>query len=203
MQKIFSKELRFKDENGGEFGDWEEKKLGDFTSVNQGLQIAISSRFFENGANRYFYITNEVLRKDSTTKYYIENPPKSVLCTTDDILMTRTGNTGNVVTNIAGAFHNNFFKIGFNRKHYYKDYMYQILASKHMKKLMLKLAGNSTIPDLNHRDFYSIKIAMPSFPEQQKIADFLSTLDEKIDVEKQILDKLKLAKKGLLQQMFC
>lgn len=36
MQKIFSQEIRFKDEEGGEFSEWEEKKLGSITSVVMG-----------------------------------------------------------------------------------------------------------------------------------------------------------------------
>ena len=40
---------------------------------------------------------------------YIENPSKGVICQQDDILMTRTGNTGKVITGVKGVFHNNFF----------------------------------------------------------------------------------------------
>ena len=43
---------------------------------------------------------------------------------------------------------------------------------------------------------------MPCLEEQQKIADFLSSFDEKIDAEKETLEHLKELKKGLLQQMF-
>ena len=47
-----------------------------------------------------------------------------------------------------------------------------------------------------------IKVNIPSFPEQQKIADFLTSYDEAITVAKQELAKWKELKKGLLQQMF-
>ena len=47
-----------------------------------------------------------------------------------------------------------------------------------------------------------IKIGVPFLEEQQKIADFLSSFDEKIDAEKETLEHLKELKKGLLQQMF-
>src|SRR4051794_6252024 len=92
-------------------GEWSKGKLHDFTKINQGLQIAISERYLESVENSHFYITNEFLKEGAERKYYIKNPPKSVLCNEDDILMTRTGNTGKVVTNVSGAFHNNFFKI--------------------------------------------------------------------------------------------
>ena len=91
--------------------EWDKKRFKDFTKLSQGLQIAISSRFLEDGEHRYFYITNEFLNPNSTKKYYIESPSENVICTVDDILMTRTGNTGKVITNISGAFHNNFLRL--------------------------------------------------------------------------------------------
>ena len=46
----------------------------------------------------------------------------------------------------------------------------------------MRLAGTSTIPDLNHKDFYSIKINFPSLLEQRKISDFLIKIDKKIEL---------------------
>ena len=104
--------------------EWEKKKFKDITKINQGLQIAISERYSDDGEDRYFYITNEFLKKNSEKKYYIENPPKSVLCDQNDILMTRTGNTGQIVTGVSGAFHNNFFKINYDEQVLDKNFLY-------------------------------------------------------------------------------
>lgn len=202
MQKIFSRELRFKDDDGRDYPEWEEKKFKDFTKINQGLQIPISERYTTEGENRYFYITNEFLKSDSETKYYIENPSESVICYEDDILMTRTGNTGKVVTGVKGAFHNNFFKIAYDKEKYDRMFLYYILTSHKMQKNIIRLAGSSTIPDLNHSDFYNIKVKLPIIEEQKKIADLLIRLDSKISKEQEKLDSLNEYKKGLLQQMF-
>ena len=202
MQKIFSRELRFKDDEGRDYPEWEEKKFKDFTKINQGLQIPISERYTTEGENRYFYITNEFLKSDSETKYYIENPSESVICYEDDILMTRTGNTGKVVTGVKGAFHNNFFKIAYDKEKYDRMFLYYILTSHKMQKNIIRLAGSSTIPDLNHSDFYNIKVKLPIIEEQKKIADLLIRLDSKISKEQEKLDSLNEYKKGLLQQMF-
>lgn len=202
MQKIFSRELRFKDDEDRDYPQWEEKKFKDFTKINQGLQIPISERYTTEGENRYFYITNEFLKSDSETKYYIENPSESVICYEDDILMTRTGNTGKVVTGVKGAFHNNFFKIAYDKEKYDRMFLYYILTSHKMQKNIIRLAGSSTIPDLNHSDFYNIKVKLPIIEEQKKIADLLIRLDSKISKEQEKLDSLNEYKKGLLQQMF-
>ena len=47
-----------------------------------------------------------------------------------------------------------------------------------------------------------VKLHLPTLPEQQKIADYISTLDEIITLEQQKLEKLQVYKKGLLQQLF-
>ena len=177
-------------------------KFGDISKVNQGLQIPIAERFLQPVEGGQFYITNEFLKAGSNKCYYIQNPPASVICNEEDILMTRTGNTGQVVTDVSGAFHNNFFRIGFDRDKFYKSFLVQYLRTTKTQNHILKLAGISTIPDLNHSDFYRIPIPYFEFDEQKKIADFLTSVDTKIS---QLAEKhrlLKKYKKGVMQQIF-
>ena len=211
MKKIFSQEIRFSpkgtssqaqgEKDGSVYPDWEEKKLGELTKINQGLQIAISERYTEKIEESYFYITNEFLKDNSEKKYFIKNPPQSVICGEDDILMTRTGNTGQVVTNVIGAFHNNFFRINYF-ENFNKDFLVYFLRLESTQNMILRYAGTSTIPDLNHSDFYKLKINLPSIEEQTKIANFLSSIDTKISQNKKALEETKKFKKALLQQMF-
>ncbi|MBE5661642.1 restriction endonuclease subunit S [Staphylococcus sp. SS21] len=191
-------ELRFPEFEG----EWEEKKFADFTKTNQGLQIAINERKTEYSPELYFYITNEFLRPNSQTKYFIENPPQSVIANKEDILMTRTGNTGKVVTNVFGAFHNNFFKIKFDKNLYDRLFLVEVLKSSKIQNKILSLAGTSTIPDLNHSDFYSISSSYPLLKEQKKIGQFFSKLDRQIELEEQKLELLQQQKKGYMQKIF-
>ncbi|HDD0750178.1 TPA: restriction endonuclease subunit S [Staphylococcus aureus] len=197
-QKKNVPELRFP----GFEGEWEEKQFADFTKINQGLQIAINERKTEYSPELYFYITNEFLRPNSQTKYFIENPPQSVIANKEDILMTRTGNTGKVVTNVFGAFHNNFFKIKFDKNLYDRLFLVEVLNSSKIQNKILSLAGSSTIPDLNHSDFYSISSSYPLLREQQKIGKFFSKLDRQIELEEQKLELLKQQKNGYMQKIF-
>ena len=182
--------------------EWDEKRFKDFTKLSQGLQIAISSRFLEDGENRYFYITNEFLNPNSTKKYYIESPSENVICTVDDILMTRTGNTGKVITNISGAFHNNFFKVDYDNFKTSKMFLYYLLTSNNIHKEIIIRAGNSTIPDLNHSDFYSIKSSVPSLPEQTAIGSLFRTLDDLLASYKDNLANYQSLKATMLSKMF-
>ncbi|HPZ25626.1 MAG TPA: restriction endonuclease subunit S, partial [Kaistella sp.] len=55
---------------------------------------------------------------------------------------------------------------------------------------------------IHEKTLLGIKIPFPSLPEQTKIANFLSAIDSKIDIESQLLQKLEEQKKFLLQNMF-
>ena len=190
--------LRFKEFGG----DWSIKPLKNICKINQGLQIAIENRFTDDGENRYFYITNEFLREGAKNTYFIENPPRNVICDENDILMTRTGNTGQVVTDVKGAFHNNFFKIDFDRSIINKNFFIEFLKKDTTQHLILKYAGASTIPDLNHSDFYRIVMPITTIEEQTKIASFLSAVDEKINQLTQKLHLLGQYKQGMMQKLF-
>ena len=181
--------------------EWKVMRLGEICNVKQGLQIPISERFCENAKNRYFYITNEFLKENSEVKYYIENPPEGTICFCDDILMTRTGNTGRIVTNVSGVFHNNFFKIIYDRQIIKKEYFVFLLTGPKIQNEILKRAGSSTIPDLNHGDFLSIKISIPPIDEQEKIAEILSTWDEAINLTINLIESKKQFKKALMQNL--
>jgi type I restriction enzyme S subunit len=197
MEKQLIPQLRFPEFNNV----WECKPFKELTKINQGLQIAISERYLEQVEGSYFYITNEFLKENSKNTYFIKNPSESVLCNENDILMTRTGNTGMVVTNVSGAFHNNFFKIAYP-KYIIKSFLYYFLTLDITQNYIKRLAGTSTIPDLNHSDFYKIKFNFPQLEEQQKIASFLTDVDElitKLTKKKTLLEQYK---KGVMQKIF-
>ncbi len=182
--------------------DWKLETLRDITNINQGLQIAISQRHKTEGENRFVYITIQYLNNlDSDSyKYYIENPTANVICYEDDILMVRTGNTGMIVTDIVGAFHNNFFKIDYNES-VLKEFLVYFLKRDIIQDLILNYAGTTTIPDLKHSDFYKIPFNKPTIIEQKLIIDKLKAIDDKIQTEQQALAKYQQLKAGLLQDL--
>ena len=132
MQKLLTEGIghtEFKDSELGRIPQsWEVVKFKEITKVRQGLQIPISKRKKEKCENCYEYITIQFIKNNKEVEY-IENPQKTVICTENDILMTRTGNTGIVVTNVKGVFHNNFFLIDFDRNEISKEYLVYYLNS--------------------------------------------------------------------------
>ncbi|KYH32225.1 EcoKI restriction-modification system protein HsdS [Clostridium tepidiprofundi DSM 19306] len=199
------KETEFKEVEGvGRIPkDWEYKTFDKISRVRQGLQIAIDNRYKKEGENRYVYITVQYLNdiQDETNLFYIENPKESVVCKKEDILMTRTGNTGQVITNVEGVFHNNFFLIDFDKSKVIRDYLYYYLNIFFIQNLISVYAGTTTIPDLNHGDFYKLPICFPMQDEQKQIINILSKQDQLIEKEQQYLEKLKKLKSGLMEDL--
>lgn len=180
---------------------WKILEMKDICKLRQGLQIKISERFNEINGNRLPYITIQNLNNPDGISEFIENPRQSVICYEDDILMTRTGNTGIVITGVHGVFHNNFFIIDYNRSLISHGYLYYYLNLERTQHEIIIRAGTSTIPDLNHSDFYSISIPLPPIEEQRAIADILGTWDEAIALTESLISALEVCKKGLMQKL--
>lgn len=180
---------------------WKAVKFGAITKVRQGLQIAISERLTKPTLTSLEYITIQSINRQNQGREYVESPSSRVICKPDDVLMTRTGNTGIVVTGVEGAFHNNFFLIDFDRKELNSIFLVNYLRSPRVQHVLLTKAGASTIPDLNHKDFYSIDFPLAPLPEQKKIAQILSSWDKAITTTEQLLANSQQQKKALMQQL--
>lgn len=157
--------------------NWPQYCFGDICTVRQGLQIPISKRLTETEENCYEYITVAYLH-GGKEREYIKDPKDSVICHEDDILMTRTGNTGMVVTDVEGVFHNNFFLIDFDRNRFSKGFLVEYLNLDYIQADILRRAGTSTIPDLNHGDFYKMKIYEPPIALQKEFEAFSRQIDK-------------------------
>lgn len=180
--------------------DWEVKIMSDICWVNQGLQIEILKRKAFPSFNSKKYITIQFLN-DGKEVEYVDDYSLNVVVYPDDILMTRTGNTGIVVTNVEGVFHNNFFKINYDCNKVNRLYLLYFLRFPNTQKVILKKAGTSTIPDLNHNDFYTITIPLPQLTEQKAIAEALSDADAWTANLEQLIAKKRLIKQGAMQQL--
>lgn len=178
------------------FGDpvdepkFNKRKFKDISSVRQGLQIPISQRFTESGVNRYPYITNQFINGKKIAEY-IENPRPNVICKKENVLMTRTGNTGIVISDIEGVFHNNFFLIDYDKEIICKKYLISFLKFPEIKELILKKASTTTIPDLNHSDFYSIEIPIPPLTLQNQFAEQIEAIEKQKELINQSITEVQ------------
>lgn len=79
---------------------------------------------------------------------------------------------------------------------------YKLNSFEGLKKLRRIATGTTSVAAIYSKDLFKLKFFIPSLPEQQKIAAFLSTLDRQINLVSQQLERMQTFKKGLLQQMF-
>lgn len=205
MQKLFSQEteergsrtplknnkkgeqLRFKDENGNDFPDWEVKKLGE---VCDKKSSNISANKIEDNFGDYIiYGASGILKK---VDFYEEE--------NDYVSIIKDGaGVGRLVyckgkSSVLGTMEIIKPKIKLNTY-----FLYCLLSNIDFSKYIT----GSTIPHIYFKDYKNEQCGIPSLPEQTAIANFLSALDEKINQTQMQIEKMEVWKKGLLQKMFC
>ena len=161
----------------------------------------IITHYLSDEDDCYEYITVAYLH-GAKEREYIKSPKSTVVCTKEDILMTRTGNTGMVVTDVEGVFHNNFFLIDFDRTKYSKRFLVEYLNLDLIQTEIIKRAGTSTIPDLNHGQFYAISIYEPPVELQNQFEDFVNQVDKSKVVVQKALEETQLLFDSLMQKYF-
>ena len=190
MQKLFSQQLRFKADDGSEFGEWEGKELHQIFQIKAGGDIEKSSVsevrtsefsypiFANSDKNKGFYgWANKFKYKEAVT-------------------VTGRGNLG-----IAVARNEPFYPIV--RLLVLLPLVKQNLKFFEEQINLLDIVSESTgVPQLTAPQLSKYKVNVPSLEEQTKIANFLSSIDQKIEVVAQQIEQAKQWKKGLLQQMF-
>ena len=186
MQKIFNKEIRFKDDDGSEFCEWEEKKLKEVT-CKKSSNISANSLEENIGQYKIYGATGHLKNVD----FYTEDKPY--------ISIVKDGaGVGRVLLCDAKSSVLGTLDIIQNNHNMNLYFIYLLLARIHFEKYIV----GSTIPHIYYKDYSNEKIQVPCIEEQNKIANFLSSIDTKIEQVQKQLKQTKEFKKALLQQMF-
>lgn len=206
MQKIFSQEIRFKDDNGKDFPKWEEKKLGTICKVFAGGTPSTSIKSYWNGDINWLtsgYIQNCIIyEKDIDTKITKLGLEKSSakLIKPNSVLLAMTGATCGNVGYLTFESSANQSVMALEPFCDIAKFIYYLLIYKN--KYILKFQAGGAQAGINKLSCCNFVFDIPCVEEQEKIANILTKMDELIENEKQILEQWKLLKKGLLQQMF-
>lgn len=209
MQKLFSQQIRFKADDGSEFGEWEEKSLLELSEKAMYGMNASATEY--DGKNKYLRITDicESSRKfktDSLTSPNAELEEKYKL-NLGDLLFARTGasvgksylyNPNDGITYFAGFL----IKFSLKQDKVNPYFIFVQTLTKDFDKWVATNSMRSGQPGINAEEYSSYIFKVPCPEEQTKIANFLSAVDQKIDVVAQQIEQAKQWKKGLLQQMF-
>lgn len=193
LQNLFPKknqkvpDLRFPELKNS--GEWETNKLKEIlkiTTGNKNLQDRV-----ENGIYPFF-VRSERVEKIDTYSYDGEA-----------ILTAGDGKIGEIFHYINGKFdfHQRVYMLSNFKANIYAKYIYYIFC-RDFKKRALSMSAKNTVDSVRMEMISDMEILIPSYKEQQKIADFLSSVDELIIEQTTKLQLLYDYKKGLLQQLF-
>lgn len=206
MQKIFSQEIRFKDDNGEDFGEWEEKKLSDIANFRRGSfpqPYGLAKWLDPNGMPfvQVFDVSDN-LKLKNFTKIKISKlaQEKSVFVKKGTLIITIQGTIGRVAKMQYDAYVDRTLLI-------FQSYKIDVNIDfiKYALFLLFELekekADGGIIKTITKETLSSFTLQLPSIKEQAQIANFLDVLDEKINNTFEQLQTVKQWKKGLLQQM--
>ncbi len=213
MQQLFSQALRFKDDDGGDYPDWEESQLGDIGKTYNGLTGKTAVDF---GSGMPFVTYKQIF--DSTqidlskcSFVAISENERQNKVRSGDVFFTISSETpsevgySSVLLNCVGNVYLNSFCFGYRVKSKEKllpEYAQYAFMSDGFRRKVVRLAQGSTRYNMSKTGLMNLKLFLPTKLEQQKIANFFSAIDKKITQTTQQLHQAQAFKKGLLQQMF-
>jgi len=222
MQKIFSQELRFKQENGSNFPDWEKKKMNNIFGW-----VRTNSYSREKLTNISGEIQN-IHYGDIHTKYsvhfdqkiadapYIIEPdiskiiPKTDFCREGDLVIADAsedyldiGKTIEIISvkpnSLVSGLHTYIARPKIDLYVGFSAYLFQ---SEIVRKQIKRIAQGISVLGVSKTNLEKVNLPYPQPEEQKKIADFLSAIDKKIKMVSDKIKQVETFKKGLLQKMF-
>lgn len=208
MQKIFSQEIRFTDDNGKDYPDWEEKKLGDVAKFRRGSfpQPYGLAKWYDdkNGCPfvQVFDVDDNLKLKNETKKKISEEAKRnSVFVKKGSVVLTIQGSIGRIAITQYDAYVDRTLLIFTSYLLSVDIVFFTYSVFLLFKKEKLKAPGG-TIKTITKEKLTDFILSVPSIYEQQKIGSFLTSIDKKIESVQSQITQTQIFKKGLLQQLF-
>lgn len=212
LQKVFSQEIRFKDEDGRMYGKWDSKTIGDVTVPTAGATPSTKNGSYWIGGDIPWMSSGEVhngqiykTEKFITAKGYSNSSTKLLPPNTVVVALAGQGKTRGAVAITRIKLCTNQSLAGLVLKegsNVISDYLYQYLKNQY-SELRKVSSGEGGRGGLNLNIISEFPIMLPSLKEQRKISDFFTVIDDQLNIEKERLATMETIKKGLLQGLFC
>lgn len=202
MQKIFKQEIRFKDENGKEYPEWEKKRLGEILRerklyCKKGLDyphVTLSKDGIYDKSERY------------DRDFLVKNDNKDYKVTLKNDICYNPANLkfGVICRNKYGSAIFSPIYVTFEIINCNSIFIEHLVTRSNFINKVRKYEEGTVYERMSVKpeNLLKFNIKIPDLREQTKIAEFLTTIDEKMDKEEKKLEELKVWKKGLLQKMF-
>lgn len=208
VKEIFDRTKRFRDDDGNEFPEWEEKTLGE---ISESLKYGMSAAAVKyDGENKYLRITDidEASRKYVSDK--IASPEASkiaekFLVQKNDLLFARTGASVGK-TYLYDETDGKMYYAGYLIKAHIKPeydsrFIFQLTLTNEFKKWIKKESMRTAQPGINAECLTKYKMMIPCMKEQQKIGSFLAEIDKEIEIQKEFIKTYAEGKKRMMREL--
>lgn len=209
MQKIFSQEIRFKKDDGGEYPEWEKKHLGNLVErvvrKNKGnvtkRPLTISAQYGLVDQEEFF---NKVVASANLEGYYLLNKGEFAYnkSYSNGYPFGAIKRLDRYENGAVSTLYICFIPKEDVDSNYLVQYFESDMWHKEVSMIAVEGARNHGLLNISVTDFFETIHRIPCLEEQSKIANFLSKIDLVVEKEKEMLEELRKWKKGLLQQMF-
>jgi type I restriction enzyme S subunit len=205
MQQLFTQAIRFKDDSGNDFPDWEEKKLGELGKFTGGGTPETGDDSYWSGSIPW--VSSSDISESSITRIKIHrfitqaaiDESATKLVPANSILFISRVGVGKLAICAeevcTSQDFTNFTPLRDNLT--YLGYYFTF-----NQNLLKRYAQGTSIKGITSQELKKIAVSQPSLPEQTKIANFLSAIDRKIESVSTQITETQTFKRGLLQQMF-
>lgn len=213
IQQLFHQNIRFKDDGGKDFPDWEEKRLGEIGKTLNGLTGKTKIDFGEGKPYiQYMQVfRNSKIDVSEFDFVNIEDNEKQTQFQYGDVFFTTSSETPNeigmasVLMDEVEELYLNSFCFGYrpnSLNELVPEFSQYFFRSDIVRREIIKLAQGSTRFNMSKLSLMKFKFFIPQKEEQQKIAEFLMSVDSAIERVQIQIDGSSKFKKGLLQKMF-
>jgi len=181
-------------------GEWEKKKIKDFTTINPKSESLPHSFIYidlDSVKNGILFKNKRISKNDSPSR------AQRLLKKNDILFQTvRPYQKNNLLFKLDKEDYVASTGYAQIRTSFSSGYLYYFLHTENLLKIVLSRCTGTSYPAINSKDLGEIKINLPSLPEQQKIADFLTQVDKKIELLEKKQAALEQYKKGVMQKIF-
>lgn len=204
MQQIFSQELRFKDDDGGDFPEWEELSISEMFHRNT---HSSKTEYIMSDGKFIIVDMGSISREAKLLSTKNTNLANDFLTTNDLVMAKDDIGGGNIIGRVVQIPENNKYICSdhvykLTLKQGYVSYFYYAINSTKVNKSFRQKANGTAQIGISNKTVDEQLLPVPSIEEQTKIANFLTAIDDKITATQTQLKAVKQYKQGLLQQMF-
>ncbi|GAB7257768.1 restriction endonuclease subunit S [Polaribacter sp. OB-PA-B3] len=211
MQKLFAQEIRFKQDDGTDFPEWEEKRIGDLFNNTGGTSLEEFQSEYES--HKFISIGNY-----SKNGKYIDNGQRVVL---NDKTKTKLLDKNNLVMVLndktkTGDIIGSTILIDSDNEYIYNQrserlicldaitpyFSWYLINSRKIRRKIFSVSQGGTQIYVNFPEVKKIRVRIPIVEEQIRMSNFLVKLDEKVNALENKLEESSNLKYSLLQKMF-